>query len=137
MIDAVPKQFTAFVGDRRLASGPLDEVARVRSDMGLVIEDSRDGGNGYARLRGEVADCRALAARPTHFVTLICSMTCSIASRQDSRLAWYLAIDSTIPGCLHRRIISVSDVTYRFIAEMTREVGYCLASGIAVLSPGG
>jgi uncharacterized protein len=27
MIDAVPKQFTAFVGDQQLASGPLAEVA--------------------------------------------------------------------------------------------------------------
>ena len=35
--------------------------------MGLVIEDSRDGGNGYARLRGEVADCRALAAQAYSF----------------------------------------------------------------------
>ena len=26
MIHVVPKQFTAFVGDRRLASGPLAEV---------------------------------------------------------------------------------------------------------------
>ena len=74
MLQAIPKQFTAFMGDRRLASGPLAEVAlavvkasnKVAAEP-IVIFDDANGRPIDLDLRGTERDVVArLPPPPTH-----------------------------------------------------------------------
>jgi hypothetical protein len=71
MIHVVPKQFTAFVGDRRLASGPLAEVtlavmkaSRKAAAEPIVVFDDANGRPIDLDLRGTERDAVARLAPP-------------------------------------------------------------------------